>query len=62
MNVHLPHHLFPMVPHYRLKELHEFLLQTEEYRKEAILVGGYFWPDQPPRETTVLDLMARSNA
>jgi fatty acid desaturase len=62
MDYHLPHHLYPMVPHFRLKELHEFLLQTEEYRREAVLVGGYFWPDSPPRETTVLDVMARSNS
>ncbi len=29
---HLPHHIFASVPHYRLRELHEFLLQCVEYR------------------------------
>jgi fatty acid desaturase len=62
MDYHLPHHLYPMVPHFRLKELHEFLVGLEEYREHAVLVGGYFIPDPPPRETTVLDLMARPEA
>ena len=30
---HLPHHLFPMVPHYNLQKLHALLMQTEEYQK-----------------------------
>ena len=33
---HLPHHLFASVPHYRLKELHEVLLQCAEYREQAV--------------------------
>src|SRR5262249_7130862 len=28
MDYHLSHHLFPLVPHYRLKELHALLLET----------------------------------
>jgi fatty acid desaturase len=60
MDWHLPHHLFPMVPHYRLKELHELLLETESYRKQAIVVEGYFLHrEQPPENPTVLDLMAQ---
>ena len=35
---HLPHHLFPMVPHYNLRKLHDLLLHTQEYRQEAIVV------------------------
>jgi fatty acid desaturase len=62
MDYHLPHHLYPMVPHFRLKELHEFLLGLEEYQEHAVLVGGYFFPDSPPRQTTVLDLMERPEA
>jgi fatty acid desaturase len=61
MDWHLPHHLFPMVPHYRLEELHELLLETETYRKHAIVVEGYFLHrEQPPANPTVLDLMAQS--
>jgi hypothetical protein len=60
MDWHLPHHLFPMVPHYRLEELHELLLETETYRKQAIVVEGYFLHrEQPPANPTVLDLMAQ---
>src|SRR5207253_5147750 len=39
---HLPHHLFASVPHYRLRYLHEALLEFAEYREQAIEVAGYF--------------------
>ena len=29
---HLPHHLFPLVPHYNLRKLHALLMETAEYR------------------------------
>jgi fatty acid desaturase len=41
---HLPHHMYATVPHYRLRALHEFLLRYDEYRKEAVVVEGYFRP------------------
>ena len=28
---HLPHHLFPDVPHYRLRQLHEQLMEDSDY-------------------------------
>jgi fatty acid desaturase len=43
-DIHLPHHLFATVPHYRLRELHEFLMQYPEYRAEAIVVRGAVLP------------------
>jgi fatty acid desaturase len=58
MDYHLPHHLFPMVPHYRLARLHELLQETEEYRQHATTVEGYFWHRDPPQHPTVLELMA----
>ncbi len=61
MDWHLPHHLFPMVPHYRLKQLHELLSETEEYRQNATTVEGYFWHRDPPQHPTVLELMARDH-
>jgi fatty acid desaturase len=62
MDWHLPHHLFPMVPHYRLKELHELLMEVPCYRDEAVVVDGYFFHrEQPPQNPTVVDLMARAN-
>jgi fatty acid desaturase len=59
MDWHLPHHLFPMVPHYRLRELHELLMETDAYRQHAVVVEGYFLHrERPPKNPTVLDLMA----
>jgi fatty acid desaturase len=43
MNYHLPHHLFPLVPHYRLKELHALLAGTEPYGTQAPVVEGYLF-------------------
>src|SRR5262249_9681285 len=39
---HLPHHLYATVPHYRLKELHDTLLEYPEYREQGLEVHGYF--------------------
>ncbi|MFN4257934.1 MAG: fatty acid desaturase family protein [Gemmataceae bacterium] len=55
---HLPHHLFATVPHYRLKQLHELLLQYPEYQEQAVVVEGYFLPrERPPKHPTVLDVL-----
>jgi fatty acid desaturase len=55
---HLPHHLFVTVPHYRLKKLHELLLEYPEYREQATVVEGYFLPrHRPPTRPTVLDVV-----
>jgi fatty acid desaturase len=58
MDYHLPHHLFPLVPHYRLPQLHALLQEVEEYRRQAVVVEGYFFHRWPPRHRTVLELMA----
>jgi fatty acid desaturase len=58
MDYHLPHHLFPLVPHYRLPRLHALLWEVEEYRRLATVVEGYFWHRTPPQHLTVLELMA----
>jgi fatty acid desaturase len=55
---HLPHHLFVTVPHYRLRQLHELLLEYPEYRDQATVVEGYFFPrHRPPANPTVLDVL-----
>lgn len=55
---HLPHHMFASVPHYRLKALHELLLQYPEYQEQAVVVEGYFLPKhRPPTKPTVLDVL-----
>ncbi len=42
MDYHLPHHIYASVPHYKLKGLHELLLQDTEYKEKGIVVEGYF--------------------
>jgi fatty acid desaturase len=55
---HLPHHMYASVPHYKLKDLHDTLMETEEYNTEATVVEGYFYPPiDPPRNPTVLDIV-----
>lgn len=56
---HLPHHLFQLVPHYRLAELHELLLKVREYREQACVVEGYFRHRRPPQHPTVVELIAQ---
>jgi fatty acid desaturase len=55
---HLPHHLFPLVPHFNLRTLHELLATVGSYRTQAVVVKGYFIsPEKPPAHPTVLDLV-----
>jgi fatty acid desaturase len=55
---HLPHHLFASVPHYRLRRLHEILLDYPEYREQAVVVEGYFLPrERPQTRPTVVDVL-----
>lgn len=59
MDYHLPHHLFPLVPHHRLRGLHELLMESGNYRREATLVSGYFLSKERPRKhPTVPDVLA----
>jgi hypothetical protein len=48
----------PVVPNYRLRELHKLLMRTEEYRRQACVVEDYFRP-RPPRHPIVLEVLAR---
>jgi fatty acid desaturase len=55
---HLPHHMYATVPHYRLKRLHELLMQYPEYRAEALEVHGYFAsPERPQVHPTVVEVL-----
>jgi fatty acid desaturase len=55
---HLPHHMFSTVPHYRLKELHEVMMEYPEYGDQATVVEGYIWPkERPPVRPTVVDVL-----
>jgi fatty acid desaturase len=39
---HLDHHLYPGVPWYNLRKLHELLMKDSEYRSTAHITQGYF--------------------
>lgn len=41
INVHLPHHLFPAVPWYNLKSLHQLLMRDEKYNSTAVINDSY---------------------
>src|SRR5205823_5490185 len=55
-DIHLPHHMFATVPHYRLKELHDFLMQYPEYRLEAVVVRSAVLP-RHEGEPSILDVL-----
>jgi fatty acid desaturase len=60
---HLPHHMYSSIPHYRLRQLHEFLMGYPEYRQEAVVVHGYFRaPAHAPQGPTVLDVVGPAYA
>ena len=42
LNYHLEHHLFPSVPCFRLRELHELLMTRQPYPEIAHVTRGYF--------------------
>jgi fatty acid desaturase len=57
-DMHIPHHLFPAVPHYRLQSLHKLLKNAHlEYRGEVVETHGTFHDVQG--RTTILDEMTR---
>lgn len=58
---HLPHHLFPSVPHYRLSRAHELALRYPEYRDQATICGGVLSGRAEGRQT-VLDLLSQPPA
>jgi fatty acid desaturase len=60
---HLPHHIYATVPHYRLRRLHEELMEYSEYREQATVVEGYFLPPHAPQtRPTVLDVLGPAYA
>jgi fatty acid desaturase len=55
-DIHLPHHMYSTVPHYRLKDLHDFLMQYPEYRAEAVVVHSAVLP-RHEGEPSILDVL-----
>ncbi|MEM9016121.1 MAG: fatty acid desaturase [Verrucomicrobiota bacterium] len=63
MDYHLPHHMYASVPHYRLKSLHEFLMETPYYQEHCQLVDDYLVPrSQEPRNPTVVEVLGPRHA
>jgi fatty acid desaturase len=65
MDYHLPHHIYASVPHYKLKGLHELLLQDPAYRDNGIVVEGYFnspHAEVDERNPTVVEVLGEKYA
>lgn len=65
MDYHLPHHIYASVPHYKLKGLHELLLEDADYREKGIVVEGYFNSPRSRTETrnpTVIEVLGEKYA
>lgn len=41
LNFHIEHHVYPSVPFYRLRELHEAMMRSEGYARRAHVTHGY---------------------
>jgi fatty acid desaturase len=55
-DMHIPHHLFPAIPHYRLRSLHELLMWVHpDYRTEVVETHGTFRDAKGRR--TIIDEM-----
>lgn len=60
-DMHVPHHLFPAVPHYRLPALHELLRAGHEaYARDVVECHGIFLPSQPGAPSILDELSDRS--
>lgn len=57
-HLHLTHHLFAMVPHYRLEEAHAILRRNPEYRERVTVCRGYFLRRRGTEGPSVLDVLA----
>lgn len=60
-DMHLPHHLFPAVPHYNLPALHRLLKQRHgDYAAQAVECHGTVI--SPPGGTSILDTLTHEKA
>ena len=59
--LHIPHHLFPAIPHFRLRRLHRMLRsQSREYRKQVVECHGTF--ANRSGRPTILDVLTTADA
>jgi fatty acid desaturase len=57
-DMHIPHHLFPAVPHYRLERLHDLLKRDHPVYRDQVLETHGTFHDALGRPT-ILDEMTR---
>jgi fatty acid desaturase len=56
---HLTHHLFAMLPHYRMAEAHAILLRYPPYRLRVVVCRGFFFRTRGTDGPSVLEELAR---
>jgi fatty acid desaturase len=56
---HLTHHLFAMIPHYRIAQAHDVLRRYRPYREQVVVCRGYFFRRLGTTGPSVLDLLSR---
>lgn len=56
---HLTHHLFAMVPHYRIAAVHALLLRYPPYREQVVVCRGYFFRTPGTGGPSVLDMLEK---
>jgi fatty acid desaturase len=55
-DMHLTHHLYPAIPHYNLRKLHEVLTtNSPEYHEQVVECHGMFWNSEG--KPTMLDVV-----
>lgn len=56
MDMHIPHHLYPAIPHYNLQKCHDLLMKNSaEYAERVVLCHGTFHNSM--NQPTILDAM-----
>jgi fatty acid desaturase len=51
------HHLFPAIPHYRLREAHKILMQEVPEYAAGHHCDGFFFPRRPEAPSVLQDIL-----
>ncbi len=57
---HLTHHLFAMIPHFRVGQAHAILMRCPEYRDAVLVCRGYFFRKIGTNGPSVLDVLSEA--
>jgi len=58
---HLTHHLFAVIPHYRIAEAHRQLLRHQPYRETVQVCNGFFFRKLGTKGPSVLEALAHQS-